>query len=124
MIAWNEFVQKNACKRFMNVSQRVCNAAILGDCNRFPLHIETAKQAMKYWFKILKMCLDRNVKKWYLMFNLMKNDKHGQRNWVSELREMLCKNGFAYIWNSQDIRNKNMFLTNSERRLKDNYIQN
>ena len=38
--------------------------------------------------------------------------------------EMLCKNGFAYIWNSQDIRNENKFLTNFESRLKDIYIQN
>ena len=61
-----ERVLNYACKMFMNVSQRACNAAILGDSNRFPLYIESAKRAMKYWFKILKMCPDRYVKKCYI----------------------------------------------------------
>lgn len=61
-----ERVQTYACKRYMNVSQNACNAAVLGDCNRFPLNILTAKRAMKYWFKILSMSSDSYVKKMLL----------------------------------------------------------
>ena len=32
-----ERVQNYACKRYMNLSLKVCNALVLGDCNRFPL---------------------------------------------------------------------------------------
>ena len=53
--------QNYACKRYMNVSQKACNAAVLGDCNRFPLHIGTVKRAVKYWLRILKMGPKRNV---------------------------------------------------------------
>lgn len=63
-----ERIQKYACKKiYMDVNQRACNAAVLRDCNRFSLYIETAKKAVKYWFKILKMGPDRYVWKCYLM---------------------------------------------------------
>ena len=54
----------------MNVSQKACNAAVLVDCNRFPLHIEIVKRAVKYWLRILKMgpeTPERYVKKCYVM---------------------------------------------------------
>ena len=33
-----ERVQNYACKRFMNVSQKACNAMVLGDSNQFLLY--------------------------------------------------------------------------------------
>ena len=106
----------------MNVSQKAGNAAVLGDCNRFPLHIETVKRAVKYWLRILKMGPERYVKTCYIM--LVNDDKHGRKNWVSELRVILFENGFVYVLNNQCVLNENSFLTIFERRLKDVYIQN
>ena len=117
-----ERIQNYACKRYMNISQKACNAAVLGDCNRFPLHIETVKPAVKYWLRILKMGPERYVKKCYAM--LVNDDKHGRKNWVSELRGILFENGFGYVWNNQGVLNEKSFLTIFERRLKDVYIQN
>ena len=37
-----ERIQNYACKRYMNIGQNACNAAVLGDCNRFPMYITTA----------------------------------------------------------------------------------
>ena len=37
-----EQVQYYACKRYICVGIKSCNAAVLGDCGRFPLHVETA----------------------------------------------------------------------------------
>ena len=117
-----ERIQNYACKRYMNVSQKACNAAVLGDCNRFPLHIETVKHAVKYWLRSLKMGPKRYVKKCNVM--LVNNDKRGRKNWVSELRGILFENGFWYVWNNQGVLNEKSFLTIFERRLKDVYIQN
>ena len=33
-----------ACKRFMNISQKTSNYAVLGDCSRYPLYIVTCKR--------------------------------------------------------------------------------
>ena len=43
-----------ACKRYMCVGIKSCNASVLGDCGRFPLYIETVKHCIKY--------LDKNFK--------------------------------------------------------------
>ena len=48
-----ERVHRYACKRFLNVSNKVCNSFVLGDCGRFPLHIQTQKRVLKYWLKLL-----------------------------------------------------------------------
>ena len=58
-----ERVQYYVCKRFINVSFRANNYAVLGECGRFPLYIETGKRALKYWNKILHMPEHRYVHK-------------------------------------------------------------
>ena len=57
-----EVVHRYACKRYMCVGLRACNAAVLGDCGRFPIWIESTKRCIKYWMKILNMPDSRCVK--------------------------------------------------------------
>lgn len=47
------------------------NAAVLGDCGRFPMYINAAKRSIKYWCKILNMGDDRYVRKSYLMMKYL-----------------------------------------------------
>ncbi|MEW8542874.1 MAG: reverse transcriptase family protein, partial [Candidatus Thiodiazotropha sp.] len=60
-----ELVHRYACKRYMCVSLHSSNAAVLGDCGRFPLWIEAAKRCIKYWLRILCMDDSRYVRKCY-----------------------------------------------------------
>ena len=39
-----ERVHRYACKRFLNVSFKVCNSFALGNCGRFPLYIQTQRR--------------------------------------------------------------------------------
>ena len=55
-------VPRYACKRYMSVRLRACNVAVLGDCGRFPIWIESTKMCIKYWMKILNMPDSRCVK--------------------------------------------------------------
>ena len=75
-----EWVQYYACKRFMNVSQKASNYAVLGDSGRYPLYLVTWKRVIKYWLKILKMTKDRYVRKCYNM--LLHFDLLGYKNWA------------------------------------------
>ena len=54
----------------------------------------------------------------------MVNEDILDRNWVTELKELLFVNGFGYIWNNQGARDINAFILSFERRLKDSYTQN
>ena len=66
-----ELVQRYACKRYMCVTLRACNAAVLGDCGRVPMWIESTKRCIKYWIKILSMPDTRYVKKCYIMLKIL-----------------------------------------------------
>ena len=57
-----EVMHRYACKRYMCVGLRACNAVVLGDCGRFPIWIESTKRYIKYWMKILNMFDSRSVR--------------------------------------------------------------
>ncbi|MEW8548219.1 MAG: reverse transcriptase family protein [Candidatus Thiodiazotropha sp.] len=116
-----ELVHRYACKRYMCVSLKACNAAVLGDCGRFPLWIESNKRCIKYWLKILNMPDTRYVKKCYTMLKVL--DEYGQNNWVSQVRQLLFSNGFGYIWINQHVLNPRLFILAFVQRLRDQYLQ-
>ena len=117
----SESVLNYACKRFLCVSRNSTNAAVLGDCGRYPLVVESAKRSLKYWLKILKMPDERYVKKCYAMLLNMPNNSYF--NWAKEMENLLCQNGFGYVWYNQLVDNENMFLKLFTQRLKDKHMQ-
>ena len=118
----SELVLSYACKRFLCVSTNATNAAVLGDCGRYPLSIEAAKRCVKYWLKIMKLPEERYVKKCYLMLINMSGNYYF--NWAREVERLLCQNGFAYVWYNQGVENEHTFMQLFVQRLKDNHLQN
>ena len=116
-----EKVQLYACKRFMSAPLRSCNAAVAGDCGRYPMYIIASKRCIKYWLRILVMPDYRYVKKCYNM--LLYYDSIGYQNWATKIRNNLYKNGFGYVWESQSCQNPDLFLIHYIQRLKDQYLQ-
>ena len=117
-----EYVHTYACKRFASAPLNTCNAAIMGECGRLPLIINSSRRCLKYWFKILNMPEQRFVRKCYLMLRLL--DNQGKENWVTKVRKHLYQNGFGYVWENQGVRNEAAFIREYTQRLKDQYIQN
>ena len=116
-----ERCQYYACKRFMCTRQYTSNSAVLGDCARYPMYIETFKRAIKFWLKIQKMPNCRIVKKCYKM--MLIEDEYGKINWVTNVRKCLQSNGFGYVWTNQGVHNEYKFISEFVCRLKDMYIQ-
>ena len=116
-----EYVHRYACKRFLNVDSKVCNSFALGDCGRFPLHIQTQKRVLKYWLKLLHLPDHRYVKKAYNMLFFFQSV--GQENWASRVKRMLYINGFGYVWENQHVVNENEFLRSFTQRLQDQFLQ-
>lgn len=116
-----ERVHVYACKRFLNAPLKSCNAAIMGDCGRYPMFILAYKRCLKYWIRILAMPDNRYVKKCYEMLKFY--DERGYKNWVTRLRLNLFSNGFGYIWVNQRVDDPVRFLDMYVNRLKDQYSQ-
>ena len=55
------------------------------------------------------MSNDRYV---YKCYNMLRNSNFLEQkfNWVREVKTVLCKFGFAYIWNNQGTSNERAFL--------------
>ena len=116
-----EIIHRLACKRFLCVKRSSNNAVVLGDCNQFPLFIESAKRCIKYWLKILKMLDSRYVKLCYKLLYMQKCATYF--NWANEIKHILCSYGFGHVWLNQGIQDETNFLKVFSQRLKDTYLQ-
>ena len=103
-----ERAQYYACKRFMCAKRNASNCAVLGDCGRFPMYIESTRRAIKYWLKILKMSQTRFVRRCYDM--MLNDDINGHKNWVTSVKVCLQRNGFGYVWQNQTVISEHIFL--------------
>ena len=112
-----ESVHLFALKKFLNVDRRTPNDLIYGETNRYPLYINSAVQCIRYWFKLLQMEEFRIPFKSYKM--LFELDARGKINWVSDVRNCLCKHGFGEVWFSQGVGNMNVFIKLFRQRLID-----
>ena len=46
-----ENIQVKACKNFLGVSIHTTNVAVMGECGRYPIHVNTVIRCVKYWTK-------------------------------------------------------------------------
>ena len=117
-----EQVHTSALKRFLNVSVHTSNTLLYGETGRYPLHINQKVKSLKYWFRLLQMQPERLSRQAYNMLERM--DERGVRNWVSEIRDLLCKNGYGYVWMYRSVGNVSTFCCIIKERLCDNFKQN
>jgi hypothetical protein len=112
-----EAINVKACKQFMMVSSKTTNAAVLGDCGRYPLFISIVMRLISYWLRILQMSSDRYPYKCFQMLHYL--DTTGHSNWASGVKNVLFKFGFGIVWISQDVGSVNNFLQQLSERLHD-----
>ena len=117
-----ERVHMYALKRFLNVSLHCSNNIVYSETGRYPLSINHNLRSVKYWLKIKHYPMNRFVRQSYeCLLNL---SLKGDRNWVSSIQELLCVNGYGYVWLAGEVGNKALFFTRLKQTLIDNFIQN
>ena len=117
-----EMVHTISLKRFLNVSAHCSNTTIYGDTGRYPLSICHKIKSIKYWFRLLKLPQSRINRQAYDM--LYKLSETGKYNWVSNVRDLLCQNGFGYAWLFKGVGNEPCLLKQLKQRLCDCFSQN
>ena len=116
-----ERVHLLACKRFLGVPLKTPNKMVYSELGRFPLFINSSIRCLKYWFRLLQMDQDRLPRQAYEM--MMIQDRNGKRCWVTEIRELLYRTGFAVVWLNQGAENINAFLQNCRKTMFDMFIR-
>ena len=117
-----EQVHTSSLKRFLNVSIHTSNNALYGETNRYPLYITHRVKCVKYWLRLQNMQLCRFPRQAYDMLEKLNED--GVRTWVTEIKELLCTNGFGYVWLFKQVGNLNSFCKVFKDRLCTNFLQN
>ena len=106
-----------AMKRYLGVDMRTPNDLVYGELGRYPIYINSNVRCIRYWLKLVSMGENRLPSKAYRM--LLSLDERGKVNWVSNIRRVLCTNGFAFVWENQGVGHVSSFLKVFKQRLID-----
>ena len=73
----------------LGVGRDVRNKIALGECGRFPIYIDTCVHVIKYWCRIIYLEDNQYRRQCYYM--LLKQNRAGRNNRVTNVRTVLCK---------------------------------
>ena len=116
-----ENVQVNFCKYLVHVGGKTSNVAVMGELGRFPVFTSTYVKVIKYWIKLVEMDNTQLPKSAYNTLYLL--DDAGKTNWVTHVKNLLYRYGFAYAYINQGVGNNAVFISLFKQRVLDNYIQ-
>ena len=116
-----ERVHTSCLKRFLNVSTHCSNVTLYAETGRYPLSITFKIRCVKYWFRLLKLQNTRICRQAYEMLLVL--SENGSTNWVSDIKHLLCSNGFGIVWLCNGVGNEKQFLSALKLRLVDCFKQ-
>ena len=113
-------------KNTLSVRISTPSAFIYKELNVLPLKTYRLIRIFKFWLKIIHLPDSSLVKR---VYNLMISDMestHNISNWVSLLKNMLNEYGFGYLWNQQNLLNKDetFIISLFKQRIYDVFLQN
>ena len=117
-----ESVQIHFCKFLLKLGSHTSNDASLGECGRYNLYVDSLLKCIKFWIKIVHMPNSRLPKHSYDMLYVL--DQNGKNTWVSEVKYVLHRTGFGYVWIAQTVGNVRLFLSEFKQRVIDIEKQN
>ena len=117
-----EHVHTSFLKRFLNVSIHTANCVLYGETKRCPLYITHRVKCVKFWLRLQDMQSYRFPRQAYDMLEKLNDER--VRNWVTEIKELLCVNGFGYVWLFKQVGNVKSFCKVLKERLHSSYLQN
>ena len=90
-----ENVHAFACKKLLGVSLKTPTTMVYGELGRYPLFIDSVARACKYWTKLTTLDNHRLPK---LAYCRDRDQLSNTRGWATQLKDILTRNGFAYLW--------------------------
>ena len=103
-----EDVLLKLCRMQLGVGSKSPSPTLLGECGRHGVYVYCYLKCIKYWLKLLMLPNDSLLKSCYTM--LLTHCNSGRVNWASEIKQLLYRFGFGYIWEQQFVTNENLFL--------------
>jgi hypothetical protein len=100
---------------------------VYGDLGRYPLFIDSAVSAIRYWFKLQNMFLVRLPRQAYEMdknsFLRIPRNEPNLDNWACAVKRCFDTCGFSYVWVNGGVAHEKLFLRAFRQRMIDCYKQ-
>ena len=96
------------CKIYACLHQNTADYFVLSDCGWYPLAVTYMTQCFKYWVRLTQMPNYRYPKQCYNM--LISLASSVKTNWASNVRLLLYKHGFGYVWEADTIGDASRFI--------------
>ena len=121
-----ETVHLSFLKYVLKVKKSTPNCVVYNECNAYPLYLDRLVRIVSYWIKIIGLNDNNPLKILYLnSLHLNINDSFDKSNfWAINVKNILFKNGFGYIWVNQHLGIDKSFLSVFKSRIKDIFFQN
>ena len=114
-----ERIHLKQCKKLLNVNSSTSNAAVYHELGRYPLYINRYCRIIKFWGKLV---LSDNLVIRSTYEALLACSGRGD-NWCSNVKKLLTRHGFGYVWNDPFCVNHKSFYNVFKQRLIDEFRQ-
>ena len=114
-----ERIHLKQCKKLLNVKSSTSNAAVYHELGRYPLYINRYCRIIKFWGKLV---LSDNLVIRSSYEALLACNERGD-NWCSNVKKLLTRHGFGYVWNDPFCVNHKSFYNVFKQRLIDEFRQ-
>ena len=112
-------------KHMLKVKKSTPNCIVYKECQRYPLYFDRLFRIIKFWLKIIALNENEPLKViYYTTIELNKSNSFDKSNfWAINVRNILYKNGFGHIWESQQHGIDKCFFSLFKKRLMDSFWQ-
>lgn len=115
-----ERIHLKFCKKILFVKMSTPNVAVYDELGRYPVYISSYIRILKFWFKLNST--ENIILK--TVYNMSYNDCiNGKKNWVSNVKKLLCENGYNYVFDNPHFVKEKPFLSIFRQQLIDCFLQ-
>lgn len=118
-----EKIHHDFCKYILRIPKRSPNIFARGELGRHTIYMTRCLKLIKYWLRILRLEDNRYPKVCYKLQYKWINQNPRTDCWARQVKEVLEKYGFGYVWSHQGVDNERIFISILKQRLFDIEIQ-
>ena len=120
-----ERIQLKFYKYIFNLKKSTPSYMIYGELGATPLYIDIQSRLISFWAKLIlntdKAKLSSTV---YAAIYSLREANQIKPQWIDNVKNILCTNGFSGVWYSQSFNNPTWLMKALKQKLKDIFIQN
>lgn len=118
-----ERVQLKFLKRILNLKKSTPSYMVYGETGVYPLKIDIQTRVVSFWSKLLEFNSGKLSSMMYEVIKALHEQGKFKSKWLDNIEELVTRNGYGNIWQSQSCPNIQWFRKAFTQKLKDQFVQ-